>query len=98
MLQRLALARALLHQPRLLLLDEPFTGLDRAGSAALARTLASARADGRIVLVVSHDLEALGGLCDHLVVLKRGKVVHDETRDAPFDAMGLKETYLKFSE
>jgi heme exporter protein A len=98
MLQRLALARALLHRPRLLLLDEPFTGLDRFGAERLARTLAAARQEGRIVVVVSHDLEALGGLTDHLVVLKRGKIVHDEVRDAPLSAVELKDTYLRFSE
>jgi heme exporter protein A len=98
MLQRVSLARALLHQPRLLLLDEPFTGLDRAGAGALARTLAAAKRDGRIVLVVSHDLEAIAELCDHVVVLKRGKIVHDEPRPAPFGPVALKETYLRFTE
>ncbi len=98
MLQRGSLARALLHQPRLLLLDEPFTGLDRAGAQALARTLAAAKRDGRIVLVVSHDLEAIAELCDHVVVLKRGKIVHDEPRDAPFGPAALKQTYLRFTE
>jgi len=98
MLQRVSLARALLHQPRLLLLDEPFTGLDRAGAQALARTLAAAKRDGRIVLVVSHDLEAIAELCDHVVVLKRGKIVHDEPRDAPFGPAALKQTYLRFTE
>jgi heme exporter protein A len=93
MLQRLALARALLHRPSVLLLDEPFTGLDRAGADALARVLSSARHDGRIVLVVTHDLEAIGGLVDHLVVLKRGKVVLDESTDSPFTAAGLKDRY-----
>jgi heme exporter protein A len=98
MMQRVSLARALLHQPRLLLLDEPFTGLDRAGAQALARTLAAAKRDGRIVLVVSHDLEAIAAECNHVVVIKRGKIVHDEPREAPFGAAALKETYLRFTE
>jgi heme exporter protein A len=98
MLQRVALARALLHQPRLLLLDEPFTGLDRAGAQALGRTLAAAKRDGRIVLVVSHDLEAIAEQCDHVVVIRRGKIAHDEPRDAPFGLAALKETYLRFTE
>jgi heme exporter protein A len=97
MLQRLALARALMHAPPLLLLDEPFTGLDRAGSAALARTLARAREDGRVVLVITHDLEALDGVCDHVVVLRRGKVVLDERCDgAGFSYAELKERYHRF--
>jgi heme exporter protein A len=98
MLQRLALARALLHRPRLLLLDEPFTGLDRAGTSALARTLAAARAEGRIVVVVTHDLEALDNVCDHVVVVKRGKLVHDERFDAPIPVARLRETYFRFSD
>jgi heme exporter protein A len=86
MLQRLALARALLPEPKVLLLDEPFTGLDRAGSDALGRALVRAKADGRVVLVATHDLEALDGLAEHVVVLKGGKVVLDEARATPFSA------------
>ena len=98
MLQRLALARALLHRPRVLLLDEPFTGLDRTGAEALGRTLGSARREGRLVLVVTHDLEAIGGLVDHLVVLRRGKVVHEERPPAPLATAELKERYARFLE
>jgi len=77
MLQRLAIARALLHRPRLLLLDEPFTGLDRDGSAMLRELLAAERARGAILFVVSHDLEPLPGLVDRALVLRRGRLVHD---------------------
>ncbi|RMH43875.1 MAG: ABC transporter ATP-binding protein [Deltaproteobacteria bacterium] len=100
MLQRLALARALMHEPPVLLLDEPFTGLDRHGAAALARTLDRARRDGRVVLVVSHDLEALDGVCDHVVVLRRGKVVVDRRAPAgtAFSHAELKDIYHEFDE
>jgi heme exporter protein A len=90
MLQRLSLARALLPSPTLLLLDEPFTGLDRSGQAALGRALARAKAEDRIVVVVSHDLEAIGDLAEHLVILRAGKVVLDETREQPFSAAELR--------
>jgi heme exporter protein A len=93
MVQRLALARALLPRPSVLLLDEPFTGLDKEGAASLARVLGEARADGRIVLVVTHDLDAIGGLVDHLVVLQRGKVVLDERAGAPLSTADLKSRY-----
>jgi heme exporter protein A len=93
MLQRLALARAVLHHPSVLYLDEPFTGLDRQGVDALARVLGSARAERRVVLVVTHDLEAIGGLVDHLVVLRRGKIVHDELAPGPIAAPELKARY-----
>ena len=61
MRQRVALERALLHEPRLVLLDEPFTGLDEASSRALASRLRQLRAGGRIVLLATHDLEAADG-------------------------------------
>ena len=84
MLQRLSLARALLSSPSLLLLDEPFTGLDRAGAAALTRALLKAKQGGAIVLCATHDLEALAGLAEHVVVLKGGRVIRDERRADPY--------------
>lgn len=84
MLQRLSLARALLPSPSLLLLDEPFTGLDRAGADALTRALATAKQSGATILCATHDLDALGGLAEHVVVLRGGKVVVDEARAEPF--------------
>ncbi len=77
MLQRLAVARALIHRPRLLLADEPFTGLDRSGIELLARLLTEERERGAIVLVVTHDFDAVAGLAARLVVLARGRVAHD---------------------
>jgi heme exporter protein A len=75
MRQRLALERALLHDPRLVLLDEPFTGLDDASSAALVRRLEELRAKGRIVLVATHDLEVIEGIIDRAVMLREGRLV-----------------------
>jgi heme ABC exporter ATP-binding subunit CcmA len=75
MRQRLALERALLHGPRLVLLDEPFTGLDDTASDALRRRLAGLRDAGAIVLVASHDLEAIDGLIDRAVMLQQGRLV-----------------------
>jgi heme exporter protein A len=91
MLQRLALARALLHAPRLLLLDEPFTGLDAGGTRRLAETIDAARKGGNIVVVVTHEVAPLDGLCDHLVVLNRGKIVRDERAASPLGAQTLRE-------
>ena len=98
MVQRVALARALLHDPRVLLLDEPFTGIDRTGAAALARTLARAVERGCVCLVVSHDLEALAGIADHVAVLRRGKLEHDERRAGGFGEKELKDLYHRHAE
>ena len=78
MRQRLALERALLHDPRLLLLDEPFTGLDDASVAALVDRLKERRAAGRIVVVVTHDLDVAEVLLDRVAVLKDGRLIATE--------------------
>ncbi len=75
MRQRLALERTLLHQPRLVLLDEPFTGLDDDATTALAARLADLRARGAIVLVTTHDLETIEAITDRAVMLRSGRLV-----------------------
>ena len=74
MRQRLALERALLHRPRLLLLDEPFTGLDDASAGALVARLKSLRAEGAILLVTTHDLDVIDGVLDQAVFLRDGRI------------------------
>jgi heme exporter protein A len=92
MMQRLALARALVAEPSLLLLDEPFTGLDRGGALSLGTRLGQARAEGAIVLVITHDLEAIAEVTDHVVVLRRGQVAHVE-RKRGFSYSELRDLY-----
>ena len=75
--QRVALARSLLHDPDILFLDEPFTGLDPAAAAALESTLRARRAAGSVIVLVTHDLRRGLGLADRVVVLRRGHKVHD---------------------
>jgi heme exporter protein A len=82
MLQRLAVARALVHQPRLLLADEPFTGLDRSGVELLGRLLAEERARGTMLLVVTHDFDAVAAIVDRVLVLHKGKLALDEPTPA----------------
>jgi heme exporter protein A len=93
MLQRLALARALLTRPSLLLLDEPFTGLDRGGALALGEQLGAMKSDGTIVVVVTHDLEAIAGRTDHVAILRRGKLVCEERSDSSYTYDQLKDLY-----
>jgi len=92
MVQRLALARALLTRPSLLLLDEPFTGLDRDGALALGEQLGEIKAQGTIVVVVTHDLEAIAGRADHVAILRRGSLVFEERGDA-YSYEALKDVY-----
>ena len=92
MLQRLALARALLTKPSLLLLDEPFTGLDRDGALNLGNQLGALKEGGAIVVVVTHDLEAIAGKTDHLAILRRGALVFED-RAATYSYEQLKDLY-----
>jgi len=79
MRQRLSIARALLQQPRVLLLDEPFTGLDRWGESAVQTILGEQRDEGSIVLLSTHRLSFPAGFCDEVRVLKRGRLVLDRS-------------------
>lgn len=93
MKQRLALARALLHGPRVLLLDEPFTGLDRQAATTLSRVLTEAHASGsRTVVMTTHDLHRGLAMGDRLVILERGQIVYQARRDT-LDAARLEEIY-----
>ena len=93
MQQRLALARALAHDPALLLFDEPSAALDPAGAAWLQAELAAERAAGRMVVLVTHDLEAAAAIADQVMILRRGRVVADETRPGGFAAESLRGLY-----
>ena len=75
--QRVALARSLLHDPDILFLDEPFTGLDPAAAAALETSLRARRTEGSVIVLVTHDLRRALSLADRLVVLRGGHKVHD---------------------
>jgi len=80
MRQRVALERALIHMPRLVLLDEPFTGLDDASAAALVARLRGLRGDGAIVVLATHDLDLAEGLLDQAMFLRDGRAVESVTR------------------
>ncbi len=95
MLQRLALARAMLTKPSLLLLDEPFTGLDRGGAIALGEQLGTLRDGGAIVVVVTHDLEAIADRTDHVAILRRGQLAYEERGAYSYEQ--LKDLYHRFA-
>ena len=74
MRQRLAIERALIHDPRLVLLDEPFTGLDEASAERLKTRLRTLREQGCMIVVTTHDIEAVDGLADRAVLLLDGRL------------------------
>lgn len=74
MLQRLGLARALIGRPSLVLLDEPFTGLDRASTRTVIDRVHQLRQEGAMVLMISHDMETTAELADAHAILVRGKL------------------------
>jgi len=78
MRQRLALERSLLHRPRLLLLDEPFTGLDDAAVTLVTERLTRVAVDGGIVLVATHDLDIAETLVTRVAVVRGGRLMCDE--------------------
>jgi ABC-type multidrug transport system ATPase subunit len=88
MRQRVALERALLHEPRLVLLDEPFTGLDEASAAALIARLRQLRQSGGVIVLATHDLDLSEGLLDEAVFLREGRMVQAVSRPE-----GLRSTY-----
>ena len=82
MKQRLAIARSILHRPPVLLLDEPFTGLDTAAQAMLSDLLIALKAEGRTVFLVTHDFAQGLALADRFGILCRGRLIREaEARD-----------------
>jgi ABC-2 type transport system ATP-binding protein len=79
MRQKILLSAALMHNPDLILLDEPFSGLDVGSSLILRSLIKELATRGKIVLFSSHELETVERLCSHVVILHRGKVVADDS-------------------
>jgi heme exporter protein A len=80
MLQRLTIARATLHQPDILLLDEPYTGLDQDASVLLDQLLQREHDEGRTILMITHDLLRGFRLCDRALILVKGKISREVAR------------------
>ncbi len=93
MQQRLSVARALLHDPELLLLDEPYTGLDQHASRVLAEVLDGLRDGSRTVIMTTHNLqEGLAG-CNRAAILVEGRLVYDQEAEE-IDMSGFQDTYF----
>jgi ABC-type multidrug transport system ATPase subunit len=97
MAQRLAIAVGLIHEPEIVLLDEPFTGLDRDASNRLVERLTRIRERGCTLLLVSHDVPLASRWADEAIVLRRGRIAHREGGGA-VDPAALENAYVVASE
>lgn len=86
MQQRLAVVRAVLHRPSVLLLDEPYTGLDPHAAEALSALLVGLAGEGCTILLTTHDLERGLAVGNRIVVLSRGRVVYDAPVESLYPA------------
>lgn len=94
MKQRLSIARAILHRPGILLLDEPYTGLDQQASAIFDELLQQLNSEGVTQVMISHDIERGLMLCNRALILNNGAIVHQASRE-DFDSL---EEYRRFYE
>ena len=97
MSQRLSIARGLVHDPTIVVLDEPFTGLDQRAAERLAERLETLHRAGRTVVLVTHDVAIAHRLADTTIVLSGGRIVHEQ-RGAETDVSVLERAYLDASD
>ena len=97
MQQRLAIARAMLHEPSILLLDEPYTGLDQHASGMLTNWLNRLRSSEQTILMVTHDLEQGMELADRIAILVNGQLVFNEEQRG-VDVKKFRQTYYDLVE
>ncbi|HSQ31398.1 MAG TPA: heme ABC exporter ATP-binding protein CcmA [Gemmatimonadaceae bacterium] len=90
--QRVSIARAIVHEPSVVLLDEPYTGLDAAGGAALTGMLQSLRSSGAALLLVTHNVDEGLAVASHAAVMLAGRIVRVEDC-AALDAAAFREEY-----
>jgi sodium transport system ATP-binding protein len=93
-----AIARALIHEPKNVILDEPTNGLDVMATRRMRQFMRDLRAEGRCVLFSSHIMQEVAQLCDRIVVIAKGRVVADESPDALRQHTGesnLEEAFVK---
>ena len=91
--QRVSAARAVVHDPRVLLLDEPYTGLDAAGADALTETLTALAAGGAAMVLVTHHLDEGLALATEVAVLRAGRLALHAPRYTVGDAAGFARAY-----
>ncbi len=97
MLQKAALCRALLHDPKLLILDEPSSGMDPILQEEFRGILTRLREEGKAILLCSHDLLEVERMCTHVGILKGGRIVNNGSVDQVRDSCGFAKYRLRWS-
>jgi ABC-2 type transport system ATP-binding protein len=98
MRQKVLLAAALIHNPDLILLDEPFSGLDVGSALVLRHLIQELATRGKVILFSSHELETVQRICSHVVILHRGRIVADDSIERLQSLMSLSTLEEIFSE
>jgi ABC-2 type transport system ATP-binding protein len=98
MRQKVLLAASLLHNPDVLLLDEPFSGLDVSSSLVLRSLIQELAGRGKVILFSSHELETVERICSHVVILHRGRIVADDSIENLRALMSLSSLEAIFSQ
>ena len=89
MRQKVLLSAALLHNPDLILLGEPFSGLDISSALVVRRLILALAAEGKVVLLSSHELAVVEKVCTRVVILHKGRVVADDSIERLRELMAL---------
>lgn len=93
MMQRLAIARVLLPEPEILMLDEPHTGLDQEAVSLLNQIIRNKRDSGTSILIISHDFEQVHALADRVAVLRKGKIISTRPLSEEISVTEMKQWY-----
>jgi heme exporter protein A len=94
MQQRLSIARAIIHQPSLMLLDEPYTGLDQQAAEILRHLLQTITTESRTVIMTTHNLQRAVELCDTAVILAKGRIIY-QAEGASLTLDNLRQAYWR---
>ncbi len=96
MLQRISIARALIHSPEIIFLDEPYTGLDSVASITLTNLLKEQLGESKTIIMVTHDLKVGLELATHVVVMNKGKLVYNKQK-SEIDVDNFEQEYLELA-
>lgn len=96
MLQRVSIARALVHDPEIIFLDEPYTGLDSVASRNLTALLTEQLSGNKTIIMVTHDLKIGLELANRVIIIKKGEAVFNEKKEN-IDSGGFEKIYLEYA-